>query len=85
MLGEVADDHVSARAGDARPAHGVGVEGFGQPLVEALQSVEGLEDLPIARRIGGPPRDDVRPVCAVLPRGAEELLAGLQGVADSVG
>ncbi len=82
MLGEVTNEHVPARAGDARPADRVGPELVGQAVVQPTHGVEAVEHLRVARGISPAARHFVGAVLAVDPGSSEELTSLDEGVTD---
>jgi len=82
MLADVPKYHVPTGASDPRAPHVFGRELGRQSVVEAPQRLETLEHLGVARRVGSAAGDDVTAVLPMFARGAEELAALRQGVAD---
>lgn len=84
MLSEMSDQQVAARATGRRAlANRIGIERRRQVCEQVPQRSQRVEHLPVARRVGSAPDDDVTPVGAVVAGSPEERLSPLQSLADS--
>jgi hypothetical protein len=83
VLGEVPQQEMPTPAGQALAVHVVGGGRPRQRGREPPHGAERLEHLPVARRVGARPLDDVGAVRAALAGGARELPAPRDGLAEA--